>query len=229
MAGSKVIGQGTLKALNDTVELSVSPELSTGGIVVSGAWVGAIAFQGSIDGLVYDPIPTQPVGGGVLSPSTTVNGRYLVNLAGFSMVRVRMAVFTSGSAEIWGYGTESSVFIRSVSTLAGATDSSGIGNIGNSLRTSDVLNSAIGTQGALSIGTDASEVKVGNFRLIGRKSLSVYNNGSVVIYWGYNPGVTTATGTPIGVGQYVSFKVGDNQGIYLISGSIAQDVRVTEG
>lgn len=104
-----------------------------------------------------------------------------------------------------------------------------IGTFSNPLSVSDVVNSNIGVQGAITVTTSAIEAKVGASKLTGRKALTAHNNGNVIIYWGYTSGVTTANGTPLAAGQVGSWKVGDNQSIFLIATSGSQNVRITEG
>ena len=93
----------------------------------------------------------------------------------------------------------------------------------------DIVNSGNSLEGFITVGASPSEAKVGASRLIGRKSLTVFNNSNTTIYWGYTNGVTTSTGTPIFKDQQVSFAVGDGQSVYLIAGSEGNNVRVTEG
>lgn len=112
--------------------------------------------------------------------------------------------------------------------LKGATDGTLIGNISTSLRTIDVSN-ASGVQAAITVGTSALIANTsGAANLALRRNLTVYNNGSVTIYWGYTNAVTTSTGTPIVKNQFFSWDVGPSTSIYLISGSASQNVRVTE-
>lgn len=90
----------------------------------------------------------------------------------------------------------------------------------------DLIDGA-GTQGAISVGTTPVEVKVGASRLANRKSVTIQpTNGPV--YWGWTSGVTTSTGTKVFTWQVVEFAVADTP-VYVVSQSIGQNVRVTEG
>jgi hypothetical protein len=91
----------------------------------------------------------------------------------------------------------------------------------------DVINSS-GVEGAITVTTTAIEAKVGASRLVNRKLLTVFNNGSQPIYFGYNSTVTTASGTPIVKDQSASWDVGDGLGVWLIASSGSHNVRVTE-
>lgn len=91
----------------------------------------------------------------------------------------------------------------------------------------DILN-VEGTQGALTVGTSAVAVRVGGSNLTSRKLLTLFNNSSSTIYWGYTNAVTTATGTPIFKSQFIEWEVGDGITIYVIAGSTGNDVRITE-
>ena len=79
------------------------------------------------------------------------------------------------------------------------------------------------TAANVTIGTSAGLVAAANGT---RKSLTVYNNGSAVIYLG-GSGVTTAAGLPLAVGQGITFD-GNTAAVYGISGSAGQDVRYFE-
>jgi len=84
-----------------------------------------------------------------------------------------------------------------------------------------------GTQGALTVGTSAVEVKVGVSQLTNRKHVTLYNNSNTTIYWGLDSGVTTSTGTPIQKGEMVPWAA-STATIYVIAGSAGNDTRITE-
>lgn len=113
--------------------------------------------------------------------------------------------------------------------IEGASNGTLIGNVNDALKTADILNSGTGVEGSLTVGTSATEAKVGANKLTNRKLLTVHNNSSATIYWGFTSSVTTSTGTPIFKDQVVSWSVGDSQTIYLIAGSAGNNTRVTEG
>lgn len=91
----------------------------------------------------------------------------------------------------------------------------------------DIVNNS-GVQGALTIGTTATEAKVSANRLQYRKSLTVYNNSTSTLYWGYTNAVTTTTGTPLPPFSLTTFGVGDGLGIWLIGATAGNNVRITE-
>lgn len=97
----------------------------------------------------------------------------------------------------------------------------------NELQTSDISNNG-GTNGAITVSTSSIEAKVGVSALSNRKNLTVHNNGSGIIYWGYSSGVTTSNGTPIFKDQFVSWDIGPNTSVYLIASSGGHNVRITE-
>ena len=92
----------------------------------------------------------------------------------------------------------------------------------------DVLNIE-GTQGTLTVGTTAVEVKVGVNKLTGRKTVTLFNNSNSTIYWGYTNVVTTSNGTPIFKNQTIIWNVGDSLSIYVIAGNANNNTRITEG
>lgn len=85
-----------------------------------------------------------------------------------------------------------------------------------------------GTQGSLTVGTTAVEVRVGASRLAGRKTVSLHNNSNQTIYWGYNSAVTTSTGTPIERAEFVVWSIGEDLPIFVIAGSAGNNARITE-
>ena len=93
---------------------------------------------------------------------------------------------------------------------------------------SDTINGS-GVQGALTVGTTAVEVKVGGSAHASRKLVTLYNNSSVILYWGWTNAVTTSNGTPIQPQQFGTWNVGPSATVYVIatSGS-SNDTRVTE-
>lgn len=93
----------------------------------------------------------------------------------------------------------------------------------------EVVSDGSGTQAAITAGTTSLIANVsGTANLLDRKNLSIYNNGTVPLYWGFTSGVTTATGSPIAVGQYMFLAVGPDTSVYVISSAASQNVRVTE-
>ena len=91
----------------------------------------------------------------------------------------------------------------------------------------DVIN-LDGVQGSLSVTTSVVEAKVGASRLEYRKLLTVFNDGPTTVYWGYTNAVTAATGTPLFKNQLATWDIGDGLGIWLISATGSNTVRVTE-
>lgn len=95
------------------------------------------------------------------------------------------------------------------------------------LETADICNTS-GVEGAISVTTSATPVRVGVSNLSNRKNLTAHNSSILVLYWGYTNTVTTSSGTPLFPNQFVSWDVGPDVTIYLIAASGSRDVRVTE-
>jgi len=95
------------------------------------------------------------------------------------------------------------------------------------LAVSDVLDTA-GVNGAITVGTSAAAARVGGSNHANRKTLSILNNGTVTMYWGFSAAVTTTSGMPIFKGQEAVWEVGPNITIWLISSAASQNVRVVE-
>lgn len=103
------------------------------------------------------------------------------------------------------------------------------GTIANELNVSDSLNTSNGNQGALTVGTTAVLVAVSGTNLVNRKNATLYNNSTVVMYWGYTNAVTISTGTPIVPSQMAFWDAGPAANIYIIAGTAGNNARITEG
>ena len=86
-----------------------------------------------------------------------------------------------------------------------------------------------GVQGALSVSTTAVEAKVGASLLVNRTFLSIYNNGTAIIYYGLDNTVTAASGTPIAKKQKITASIEGTASIWLIAASGTHDIRIIEG
>jgi len=83
-----------------------------------------------------------------------------------------------------------------------------------------------GTTGAITVGTSATEAKVGGSVFEERKVIIIQPlNGD--IYWSYDSSVTTNTGHYIPDGTMMYISTGDQLPVYLIAGSNT-DVRISE-
>lgn len=81
--------------------------------------------------------------------------------------------------------------------------------------------------GALTIGTTATQIKVGATILDGRHSVLIVNpDPTNHIYIGFDDNVTTTNGIPVYAGQERLFKV-DSVTLYAIAGT-ATEVRIVE-
>lgn len=149
---------GTLSALNSILILEASG--ASGSIInVSGTWVGTIVVEGSNDRFATTQNVTlwsPPVG--FITTGLTANGYYrLAAIAGFTQIRARMSVFTSGSALV--------VMSTSLGTATVAALSPNASSFKNSSSTNDGVGNAItsqisGSQRALDIGIDVAGVQV---------------------------------------------------------------------
>lgn len=122
--------------------------------------------------------------------------------------------------------------IPNVSGLIAGTDGTNLQPLSSDtlgkLQISDIINIS-GTQNALSVGTSSVEARVGGSPLVNRKSLTVFNNSSVIVYWGYTNAVTTVTGTPIYPNTPASWAIGPSVSVFLIASTASNDTRITEG
>lgn len=92
--GSATAGSSTSFLLSNLTVQAIS-----GYFRVSGTWVGTIQLEGTYDSLTYHRIPMfQETGQPIFS--TSGNGLFIANLAGFSRYRWRATAFTSGTVAI---------------------------------------------------------------------------------------------------------------------------------
>ena len=160
---------GSLTALDDTVSASVV-YWGTVGVGISGTWVGTIIVEGEVGDGVWDTISLVDQTTGATATSTTSNGNWLVSAAGFENIRVRMSLYTSGTATItlWSTSAQAGVFllhglptgVNSIGTVGLDAGAASIGTVGldagaQSVGTVglDAGGQAIGTVGVTSLPT----------------------------------------------------------------------------
>lgn len=90
----------------------------------------------------------------------------------------------------------------------------------------DVLNGAA-VYSELTVGTTAVEVKVGGSVLAQRRMVHITPKENSV-YWGYDSGVTTTTGTRVWKDQTVFLPVGPDITVYLIANGAGKAVNIAE-
>jgi hypothetical protein len=103
---TNVAGQG------NTVDVDVTSYCAAG-IQVTGTWTGTLTFEATVDGTNYGPIGATPAVGGLgVTTTTTANGIWSENIAGWLAIRVRATAAMTGSAVVTIlaslYGTGSS-------------------------------------------------------------------------------------------------------------------------
>lgn len=210
-------GSGTIAVLNAAVTMPCAND-STVGALVTGTWAATLAFEGTVDDTTWFSIPgVTPFGAS--SVSETINGAYFMNCAGMSQVRIRASAYTSGTATIvWNSDAGTANYSQNV-------DVSPTMEYG----TYDIINNGT-SSGNITVGTSSILASVSGTNFANRKVLEVYNNGTVIVWYGATSGVTAMTGLPIFPGTGKVFAFGPSSGnVYLISGTTGQDIRVFEG
>ncbi len=96
---------GTLGVLNAVVTLLGVQALGSAGVAISGVWVGTILAEGQLGDGVWNTIPLVDATLGNAGLSTTANGNFIIGVAGYLNVRLRMNVYTSGVATVYIEGT----------------------------------------------------------------------------------------------------------------------------
>lgn len=214
IAGNVITATGTGAALNATpIALTTVSAYDVMALAITGTWVATLLVEGTIDGATFFPIPLQRMDTLTDPPqlSITQNGNYKVPI-NLHQVRVRVSAYTSGTV--------------SATARISPWDSEGLAN--KTVIATDYINGGTGVQGAVSVGTSAVEARVGGSALANRKNLTVFNNSSNILYWGFTSAVTTSTGTPIIAGDFWNMAVGPAQAVYVIAGTAGNDARITE-
>ena len=156
-----VLAHGTLAALGETVEMNTAG-LSTVGIGISGAgWAGTIVAEITVGDGVWAIVPLIDELTGAAAVLTTVNGNFLVGIAGALRLRIR--------AFAWGAGT-ATVYLEGTSAPAGVFLSRSIPTGVN----------AIGT-----VGLDAGEAHVGQ---VGGNAITITVNPVLTVAGAYAAG-----------------------------------------
>lgn len=107
---------GSIAVLNDTVDL-LSPNSATTIIQILGTWSGTLVIEGSNDGSNYVTLQIFNENSRTLATSITANGSYISSTNGYQFYRIRASAWTSGTASIYGYGSDSVSNINSQSIL----------------------------------------------------------------------------------------------------------------
>lgn len=123
-----------IAALNAQVVASPLDNFGTAGVIITGAWVGTISFQGSLDGINFVNILAHNLTTNVLTSTTTANGQFIINTSGMRSVRARLTAYTSGTASVVIQGNAATAFSRSLATISGSSDGTTIGNVGDRLK-----------------------------------------------------------------------------------------------
>ena len=91
----------------------------------------------------------------------------------------------------------------------------------------DVINGP-GLETVISVTSTPIEVKVGASKLTNRKLVTVFNDGTATVYWGYNNTITASTGTHIFKNQLQSWDATEGASIWLVAASGSHSCRITE-
>jgi hypothetical protein len=88
-----------LDAADEALTMSVDNKGGIG-LQLTGTWAGTVSFEASIDGLTFVALNMVPSNSATAASSSTGNGAWSANCAGYSIVRARMSAYTSGVAGV---------------------------------------------------------------------------------------------------------------------------------
>ena len=94
---SDIIVHGVMGEQNREVRMNLNGQ-ATVGVQLLGVWAGTMIFQVSLDGNTWVAVFGMIPSGYALSTTTTLNGIYRYNVAGFLFFRVQLTTWTSGAA-----------------------------------------------------------------------------------------------------------------------------------
>ena len=143
---------GTLTALDSTTQIALGGRQGVS-FVLTGTWVGTVSFEGSADdGSTWIALLAgglKPVDS-LYAVTTTANGTFVIsNVGGLTHVRVKMSLYTSGTATVRATATTAfQAFERSVGPIGSAvpTHATAIGfSDGTNLRLPSTGAGAVGT------------------------------------------------------------------------------------
>lgn len=133
-------GSGTFAALNGAVTVAL-PTASTIAFTITGTWVATLIFEATTDGTTwFTVLATIPVTG-VSSSGTAVNNSFVAGTGGYQQFRVRASAYTSGTVAV-AYNADTTPNVQGNGQVLGATDGTGIGNVGDRLKVDVSLNAS---------------------------------------------------------------------------------------
>lgn len=122
-ADRQSLSQG-LAALNAAATISTQGSGSAV-VQVTGAFVGTISFEATLDGSNWFAVNAAPVTGGALVTTATAAGQWIIGTSGFAQTRVRVSAYTSGTATTSIAASAGSVATSMVTALPSGTNTIG--------------------------------------------------------------------------------------------------------
>ena len=102
--GMLMSGQQSIAALNANLVLPTTG-LASLSFAIAGTWVGTLAFQQSLDGIVWNTLSVLDNTAGIIVTQTTVNGNFIATVSTHRFNRVIATAWTSGTATLVYYGS----------------------------------------------------------------------------------------------------------------------------
>lgn len=139
-------GSGTFAALNGAVTVSL-PTASTIAFTITGTWIATLTFEATTDGTTWFPVLATVPSTGVSGSTTTANGSFVAGTGGYQSFRIRASSYTSGTVSV-SYNADTTPNVQASGQIKGATDGTGIGNVGDRLKTDNVISAITGAVSA---------------------------------------------------------------------------------
>ena len=94
-----------LDATDEVANLSVRG-LGGAALQLVGTWTGTVTFEGTVDGQTWVAFNMVPSNSATAASTSTSNGVWSANVAGFEAVRARFSTASSGTVAAHWQGTE---------------------------------------------------------------------------------------------------------------------------
>lgn len=97
--------QASLSVAQDALNIGVG---NCGGVALqlAGTWAGTVSFEATVDGLTWVAFNMVPSNSATAASSSTGNGVWSANCAGYATVRARFSTATSGTVNATGQNSD---------------------------------------------------------------------------------------------------------------------------
>jgi hypothetical protein len=151
-----IVTSGTITALNGTVTINTAGT-ATVGMQASGTWVGSVAVEASVDGVIFSPTTLIETSSGIVAVAFSTNIQAQIQSSGFQQIRLKATAWTSGTLSLTLRANNTTALIMLDNPLPGGTNHVGSVTIDTALPTgANTIGSISNISGTVSLPTGAS-------------------------------------------------------------------------